>query len=148
MAAFAEHRLVDDSIPAIDLRGLLPDDHRHGWGHAVAAEIRDGGSPEIVPHANDAGSPATSKISAICTGQTSSSRAIVWSLPLMASRRCSGHERIGHPAVAIVALTAHALPAEREAFLAQGCDAVISKPCLPEDLIRVIERLLSAQRAP
>ncbi len=48
--------------------------------------------------------------------------------------------------VPIVALTAHALPAERDAFLAQGFDAVISKPCLPEDLIRVIERLLSARR--
>jgi two-component system, cell cycle response regulator DivK len=51
-------------------------------------------------------------------------------------------------AVPIVALTAHALPAERAAFLAQGFDAVMSKPCLPEDLIQLIERLLSAQRAP
>jgi two-component system, cell cycle response regulator DivK len=50
-------------------------------------------------------------------------------------------------AVPIVALTAHALPTERDVFLAQGFDAVISKPCLPEDLIQVVERLLSAQRA-
>jgi two-component system, cell cycle response regulator DivK len=49
--------------------------------------------------------------------------------------------------VPIVALTAHALPAERDAFLAKGFDAVVTKPCLPEDLIQVIERLLSAEGA-
>jgi two-component system, cell cycle response regulator DivK len=46
--------------------------------------------------------------------------------------------------VPIVALTAHALPAERDAFLSNGFDAVIAKPCLPEDLVQVIEKLLSA----
>jgi two-component system, cell cycle response regulator DivK len=41
--------------------------------------------------------------------------------------------------VPIVALTAHALQAERELFLARGFDAVLPKPCPPERLVETIE---------
>lgn len=48
--------------------------------------------------------------------------------------------------VPIVALTAQALEAEREAFVAEGFDAVISKPCLPDELIAAVERLIAKRR--
>jgi two-component system, cell cycle response regulator DivK len=46
----------------------------------------------------------------------------------------------------IVALTAHALASEREEALLNGFDGVIAKPCLPNDLITEIERILVSQR--
>lgn len=51
-----------------------------------------------------------------------------------------------HPAltgVPIVAFTAHALEAERLQALSDGFDAVIPKPCLPDDLVTLIEHYLS-----
>ena len=47
--------------------------------------------------------------------------------------------------VPIVALTAHALHAEHAAALRAGFDEVISKPCLPDELVAAIKRLI-AQR--
>lgn len=47
-------------------------------------------------------------------------------------------------AVPIVALTAHALETERQAFLAEGFAAVITKPCLPEDLLQIVRQLVHA----
>jgi CheY-like chemotaxis protein len=44
--------------------------------------------------------------------------------------------------IAIVALTAHALDGERQRALNAGCDAFISKPCLPQELVDEIARLL------
>ena len=44
--------------------------------------------------------------------------------------------------VPIVALTAHALEDERAAALLHGFDDVISKPCLPDELVAAIDRLL------
>jgi DNA-binding response OmpR family regulator len=46
-------------------------------------------------------------------------------------------------AVPIVALTAHALEAERVAALTAGFDEVIPKPCLPDELAAAIDRLLA-----
>jgi two-component system cell cycle response regulator DivK len=46
----------------------------------------------------------------------------------------------------IVALTAHALDAERKEALAAGFDEWIPKPCLPEQLVLVVERILSTAR--
>jgi CheY-like chemotaxis protein len=43
---------------------------------------------------------------------------------------------------AIVALTAHALDDEHAAALAAGFDAVISKPCLPADLLLAVQKVL------
>jgi CheY-like chemotaxis protein len=45
--------------------------------------------------------------------------------------------------VPIVALTAHALDDERDAALRAGFDAVIAKPCLPDELLRVVEAVLT-----
>jgi two-component system, cell cycle response regulator DivK len=48
--------------------------------------------------------------------------------------------------VPIAALTAHALDDETRQALADGFDAVIAKPCLPQDLVDHVERLLTSQR--
>jgi len=45
--------------------------------------------------------------------------------------------------VPIVAFTAHALDDERASALLAGFDAVIAKPCLPDDLLRLVEVLLT-----
>ena len=53
-----------------------------------------------------------------------------------------------HPELAgvpIVAFTAHALEGERMQALSDGFDAVIPKPCLPDDLVTLIERYFSDQ---
>jgi CheY-like chemotaxis protein len=42
----------------------------------------------------------------------------------------------------IVALTAHALDDERHFALSAGFDALIAKPCLPDDLASAVERIL------
>jgi two-component system, cell cycle response regulator DivK len=46
--------------------------------------------------------------------------------------------------VPIVALTAHALDDERDAALRAGFDGVVSKPCLPDELLRAVEQVLSS----
>ena len=48
----------------------------------------------------------------------------------------------------IVAFTAHALEHEQVAMRAAGFDEVISKPCLPPDLLRAVRRLIKTRRAP
>ena len=50
--------------------------------------------------------------------------------------------------VPIVAFTAHALDAERQTFLRAGFDAVVAKPCLPDELERIVESLLTTSAAP
>jgi two-component system, cell cycle response regulator DivK len=44
-------------------------------------------------------------------------------------------------AIPIVALTAHALNGEQERALDAGCDAFITKPCLPQTLAAELERV-------
>ena len=43
----------------------------------------------------------------------------------------------------IIALTAHALDAERRLALDAGFDELIAKPCLPDELVAAVERVLS-----
>lgn len=49
---------------------------------------------------------------------------------------------VGTRGIAIVALTAHALDGERARALNAGCDAFISKPCLPQLLVDEVVRIL------
>ena len=46
-------------------------------------------------------------------------------------------------AVPIVAVTAHVLESQREATLREGFDAVLSKPCMPGEIVRTVRRLLA-----
>ena len=48
--------------------------------------------------------------------------------------------------VPIIALTAHAWEDERVEALAAGFDEVIPKPCLPDQLVLAVERILAAAR--
>lgn len=50
--------------------------------------------------------------------------------------------------IPIVALTAHALQAERQRTERAGCDGFLAKPCAPPDLLAEIARLLGQRGAP
>jgi CheY-like chemotaxis protein len=67
------------------------------------------------------------------------------SLPIVdgweAIRRIKGDPKTSH--VPIIALTGHVLQAHSNSARDAGCDAVVTKPCLPEALLREIERLLA-----
>ncbi|HEX2253873.1 MAG TPA: response regulator [Thermoanaerobaculia bacterium] len=71
----------------------------------------------------------------------------VW-LPKMdgleATRRLKQDERTRH--IPIIALTAHGLATAREKAMEAGCDAVITKPFLPDDLEREIRKQLDRTR--
>jgi CheY-like chemotaxis protein len=72
------------------------------------------------------------------------------SLPVMdgweATRRLKSDERTN--GIPVVALTGHALAGISEDARRAGCDAFVTKPCLPEDLVKEIRRVLerSAQQ--
>jgi CheY-like chemotaxis protein len=44
----------------------------------------------------------------------------------------------------VVALTGHALAGISEGARQAGCDAFVTKPCLPEDLVREIRKILDS----
>jgi len=50
-------------------------------------------------------------------------------------------------AIPIVALTAHALPADRDRSLAAGCDGYLAKPVEPRVVAQTVERFLAAPEA-
>ena len=66
------------------------------------------------------------------------------SLPVMdgweATRRLKADTRTA--GIPVVALTGHALAGISEGAMQAGCDAFITKPCLPEDLVVEIKRVL------
>ena len=66
------------------------------------------------------------------------------SLPVMdgweASRRLKADQRT--KAIPIVALTGHALAGYADGARRAGCDAFVTKPCLPEALVNEITRIL------
>ena len=45
--------------------------------------------------------------------------------------------------IPVVALTGHALAAVFEGARQAGCDAFVTKPCLPEDLVKEIRKMLA-----
>jgi len=66
------------------------------------------------------------------------------SLPVMdgweATRRLKADDRTAR--IPIVALTGHAVAGLSEGARRAGCDAFVTKPCLPEDLVKEIRRVL------
>ena len=48
--------------------------------------------------------------------------------------------------IPIIALTAHAMEDERAAAVAAGFDELIAKPCLPDQLVLAVERILASAR--
>jgi CheY-like chemotaxis protein len=69
------------------------------------------------------------------------------SLPVMdgweATKRLKANKATA--AIPIVALTGHALAGILEGAKQAGCDAFVTKPCLPEDLVKEIRKVLGAQ---
>jgi CheY-like chemotaxis protein len=61
-----------------------------------------------------------------------------------ATRRLKNDERTRH--IPIVALTGHALAGHAEGAREAGCDAFVTKPCLPDALVAEIRRLLDHHR--
>jgi two-component system cell cycle response regulator DivK len=68
-------------------------------------------------------------------------------LPLMdgweATRRLKSDPRTARTLV--VALTGHALAGHAEGARRAGCDAFVTKPCLPDELVEVIHKLLNTR---
>jgi CheY-like chemotaxis protein len=66
------------------------------------------------------------------------------SLPVMdgweATRRLKADQRTAD--IPVVALTGHALAGISEGAKKAGCDAFVTKPCLPEDLVTEIRKVL------
>jgi len=62
-----------------------------------------------------------------------------------ATRRLKNDERTRH--IPVVALTGHALAGHAEGAREAGCDAFVTKPCLPDALVAEIRRLLDHHRA-
>jgi CheY-like chemotaxis protein len=71
------------------------------------------------------------------------------SLPVMdgweATRRLKADARTAH--IPVVALTGHALAGISEGAKKAGCDAFVIKPCLPEDLVKEIRKVLEESHA-
>jgi two-component system, cell cycle response regulator DivK len=71
------------------------------------------------------------------------------SLPVMdgweATRRLKADPRTAD--IPVVALTGHALAGISEGAKQAGCDAFVTKPCLPEDLVREITKVLEERSA-
>src|SRR6266852_4186870 len=68
------------------------------------------------------------------------------SLPVMdgweATRRLKADERTAD--IPVVALTGHALAGISEGAKKAGCDAFVTKPCLPDELVKEIRKILDA----
>jgi two-component system cell cycle response regulator DivK len=70
------------------------------------------------------------------------------SLPVMdgweATRRLRRDPRTKK--IPVIVLTGHALPEHAQAAREAGCDMVITKPCLPDQLLETIERILDTPK--
>jgi len=71
------------------------------------------------------------------------------SLPVMdgweATRRLKADARTA--SIPVVALTGHALAGISEGARNAGCDGFVTKPCLPEDLVKEIRKVLDNSSA-
>jgi len=61
-----------------------------------------------------------------------------------ATRRLKADETTKH--IPIVALTGHALAGASEGAKKAGCDSFVTKPCLPDDLVVEVRRMLSTAK--
>lgn len=59
-----------------------------------------------------------------------------------ATRRLKADDSTKH--IPIVALTGHALAGASEGAKKAGCDSFVTKPCLPDDLVVEVRRMLNA----
>jgi two-component system cell cycle response regulator DivK len=59
-----------------------------------------------------------------------------------ATRVLKADERTRH--IPVVALTGHALAGASEGAKKAGCDSFVTKPCLPDDLVVEVRRMLDA----
>jgi CheY-like chemotaxis protein len=62
-----------------------------------------------------------------------------------ATRRLKDDDRTKH--IPVVALTGHALAGHAEGARQAGCDAFVTKPCLPDALVTEIQRVLAARES-
>ena len=62
-----------------------------------------------------------------------------------ATRRLKSDERTRH--IPFVALTGHALAGHAEGARLAGCDAFVTKPCLPDVLVVEIQRMLATRQS-
>ena len=71
------------------------------------------------------------------------------SLPVMdgweATRRLKADDRTRN--IPVVALTGHALAGHSQGAREAGCDSFLSKPCLPDQLVAEIKRMLETRKA-
>jgi len=72
------------------------------------------------------------------------------SLPVMdgweATRRLKADGRT--KSIPVIALTGHALQGHSKGALDAGCDAFVAKPCLPDQLVIEIKKMLAGKLAP
>jgi len=72
------------------------------------------------------------------------------SLPVMdgweATRRLKADDRTR--GIPVVALTGHALAGHSKGAKEAGCDSFLAKPCLPDQLVTEIRRMLATGKAP
>jgi CheY-like chemotaxis protein len=62
-----------------------------------------------------------------------------------ATRRLKADASTRH--IPIVALTGHALAGASEGAKKAGCDSFVTKPCLPDDLVVEVRRMLESSRS-
>jgi two-component system cell cycle response regulator DivK len=61
-----------------------------------------------------------------------------------ATRQLKSDERTRH--IPVVALTGHALAGASDGAKKAGCDSFVTKPCLPDDLVVEVRRMLNVVR--
>jgi CheY-like chemotaxis protein len=61
-----------------------------------------------------------------------------------ATRQLKSDERTRR--IPVVALTGHALAGASEGAKKAGCDSFVTKPCLPDDLVVEVRRMLAVQK--